>query len=262
MSWLSAVGDWVLGLAGSPWAYVALAVLATIDGFFPPVPSETVVIALASLSVSTGQPLLWLVALAAAIGAFCGDQVAYTIGKRVDLRARGLMQGERQQRTLAWAERALRERGAALIIAARYIPVGRVAVNMTAGGLGYPRARFSALVAVAAVSWAGYTVALGSVAGHWFGHSPWLAVVVGVAGGLVLGAVADPVLSWVGRRMGWRALAGRPSEAPLSEEASLPEEAPLPEGAAEPGQTPVPEPGVPEQSSGLDDDLADGPRGA
>lgn len=207
MSWVTSLGDWVMGLTGTPWVFVALWALALVDGFFPPVPSETVVIALASLSVSTGSPALWLVALVAALGAFSGDQVAYSIGKRVDLRRRGFIRSQRMRDAMDWAERALQERGAVFIIAARYIPVGRVAVNMTAGGLRYPRGRFTALAAIAAVSWAGYTVVLGSTAGVLFGSTPWLAVFVGVAGGVLLGMVADPLLTRLGRRMGWIVLA-------------------------------------------------------
>lgn len=215
MSWVSVLGDWVLSLVGSPWVYGALTSFAIIDGFFPPVPSETLVIALAALSRSTGEPLLWLVALAAAIGAFTGDQIAYSIGKRADLSTWRVMRGERQQRALARAVKALHERGAVYIVAARYIPVGRVAVNMTAGGLHYPRARFSALAGVAAVSWAAYTVAIGTVAGHFFAGTPWLGVVAGVAGGMLLGTLADPALSWLGRRMGWQVLISKPGDAPL-----------------------------------------------
>ncbi|WP_026532979.1 hypothetical protein [Arthrobacter sp. H41] len=36
-------GEWALTLAGSPWLLLILYALATIDGFFPPVPSEGVV---------------------------------------------------------------------------------------------------------------------------------------------------------------------------------------------------------------------------
>ena len=68
--------DWVVALANAPWVYLALFALATIDGLFPPVPSESVVIALAALSVSAGTPNLALILLAAATGAFTGDQIA------------------------------------------------------------------------------------------------------------------------------------------------------------------------------------------
>ncbi|HMO11619.1 MAG TPA: VTT domain-containing protein, partial [Actinotalea sp.] len=148
---LTGVTDWVVGLAALPGVYPVLYLFATIDGFFPPIPSESVVIALAALHGSSGVPNLWLVMLVAALGAFTGDQIAYSIGKHVPIRRLRYLRGARAQQAFAWAERALAERGASFIIAARYIPVGRVAVNMTAGGLGYPRRRFTGLAAIAAV---------------------------------------------------------------------------------------------------------------
>ncbi len=190
--------QWTLEMAGSPWVYAVLYVFATVDGFFPPVPSESVVIALTSLSVSTGAPLLWPVVLVAALGAFTGDQIAYQIGRRVRIRELRWFRGRRGQAVLDWAERALATRGAAFIIAARYIPVGRVAVNMTAGALGFRRRRFVLLTGIAAVTWALYSTAIGVGAGHVLGHdNPVLGVVVGVVGGMVIGLVVD----WVLRRV-------------------------------------------------------------
>lgn len=194
------VEDWVLTLAGSPWVFLALYAFAAIDGFFPPIPSETVVIALASLSVSTGQPDLWQVGVVAAAGAFTGDQIAYTIGRRIRVRELAVMRGERQQRVLAWAERALAERGATFIVAARYVPVGRIAVNMTAGAVRFPRRRFTGLVVVAAITWSIYSVLLGVGAGAWLGHNPLLGVAVGVCGGLLIGMALDPLLTRLAAR--------------------------------------------------------------
>ncbi len=186
--------DWVVALTGSPWLFVALLGFTSIDGFFPPIPSESVVIALAALAVSTGDPNFWVLGAVAAAGAFCGDQIAYSIGHRVSIRRLRVMQGRRTQRAVAWAERALAVRGATFIIAARYVPVGRVAVNMTAGAVGYPRSRFSLLAGIAAVTWSVYSVMLGIGAGVWLGHHPLLAVIVGVFGGILLGLAVDPLL--------------------------------------------------------------------
>lgn len=199
MEWVTVLGDWALALAGSPWVFVALYAFATIDGFFPPIPSESVVIALAALSMSTGEPQLWPVAVAAALGAFSGDQIAYSIGHRIPTRRLRLFRSERAQRAIDRAEHALAERGAAFIIAARYIPVGRVAVNMTAGTVGYSRRRFSLYAAIAAVSWAAYSLALGVGAGVWLAGHPWLAVLAGVVGGIALGLVLDPLISRITR---------------------------------------------------------------
>lgn len=74
---------WILALAASAWIYPALFGFATIDGFFPPVPSESVVITLAVSAHATGEPNLVLVLLVAALGAWTGDQIAFAIGRAV-----------------------------------------------------------------------------------------------------------------------------------------------------------------------------------
>ncbi|MCC2312678.1 DedA family protein [Cellulomonas xiejunii] len=188
--------EWALELAASPWVFAVLFGFATIDGFFPPIPSESFVIALASLSTSTGSPVLWPVILCAALGAFTGDQIAFQIGRSLRIRDLRGFRGRRGQVLLDWAERALRDRGAAFIIAARYIPVGRVAVNMTAGALGFRRGRFVLLTSIAAVTWALYSTLIGIGTGTVLGHSPLVGVIVGVVGGFVIGLVVD----WVLRR--------------------------------------------------------------
>jgi len=193
---MSVLEQWALNLAGSPWVFLAMYLFATIDGFFPPIPSESLVIALASLSASAGTPALLPVILVAAAGAFTGDQIAYTIGTRVNVRSLRLLRGAKGQSALDWAERALAERGASFIIAARYIPVGRVAVNMTAGAVHFPRRRFVGLAALAAITWATYSALIGVGAGKLLAGHPVLAIVVGVIGGLVIGVVVD----WVLRR--------------------------------------------------------------
>jgi membrane protein DedA with SNARE-associated domain len=194
--WISAIEDWVPMLAESLWVYPALVLFATIDGFFPPIPSESVVIGLASLSVSHGEPNLALIALAGAVGAFTGDQIAYLIGSRVDVHRLRIFRTGRGQKALAWAEHALAHRGSSFILAARYIPIGRVAVNMTAGALGYPRRRFVGLTALAAVTWAIYGTLVGAGAGLWLEKHPVIAVVAGV----VVGTVAGVAIDWVLRR--------------------------------------------------------------
>lgn len=214
LDWISAVEAWVPALAESLWVYPALALFALVDGFFPPIPSESVVIALASLSVSQGQPNLLLIGVAGAVGAFVGDQIAYLIGSKVDVHRLRLFRTERGRKTLAWAEHALAHRGSSFILAARYIPVGRVAVNMSAGALGYPRKRFVGLTALAAVTWAAYGTLVGVGAGIWLESHPLIAVVAGVVVGTLVGVGID----WVLRR--WTGLGRTPagSTAPADEE--------------------------------------------
>lgn len=181
----------ILALAASPLVYVGMYLFATIDGFFPPIPSESLAIALAALSAASGRPNMALIIVAAAAGAFTGDQIAYSIGKWLPVSRIPLLRGERGRRTLNWAERTLARRGASFILAARYIPVGRVAVNMTSGAVGYPRRRFIGLVAIASITWALYSAAIGVGAGIWFKGHPMGAVVVGIITGLLIGLVID-----------------------------------------------------------------------
>lgn len=174
---------------------VALYAATAVDGFFPPVPSESVVIALAALPAAAGRPSMWLLGVVAALGAFTGDQVAYSIGRRIPIRRLRVLRSERAQSVMTWAEGALRDRSAAFIIGARFVPGGRVAVNTAAGAMHFSRPLFSALAAVAAVLWSAYSLFLGVGARHLLEHHhPLLVVAGGVCGGLLTGVVVDRVL--------------------------------------------------------------------
>ena len=183
--------SWILSLAASPLVYLGMYLFAAIDGLFPPIPSESLAIAMAALSMSSGRPNLALIILSAAAGAFTGDQIAYTIGKHLDVLRIPFMGCPRGQKTLRWAERTLARRGAAVILAARYIPVGRVAMNMTVGAVGYPRRRFVGIDAIASLTWAMYSTAIGIGAGEWFKGHPLGAIVVGLVGGMLIGLMLD-----------------------------------------------------------------------
>ncbi|WP_324649628.1 DedA family protein [Georgenia sp. H159] len=199
---MAAVEAWVLGMADSPWLLVAVLALAAIDGFFPPVPSESVVIAVAVLAMTGDGPNLWLLILVAAAGAFTGDVIAYTIGTKVPIDRLRILQGRRGRASVAWAGRALASRGTVFILSARFIPIGRVAVNMTAGAVGYPRPRFLLVAGIAAVTWGVYSTLLGVGAGVFLHDHPLVAIAVGMTGGVLLGFVVDSVLRRFHGRLG------------------------------------------------------------
>lgn len=190
-AWLASLGDMVLEVAATPWSLVLLFVFTIVDGFFPPVPSESIVITLASLSMTGDGPPLWGIIPVAALAAFLGDVIAYTIGTKVPLRRFRIFRGKRGARTLAWAEHTLQHRGGAFILAARYIPIGRVAVNMSAGALDFPRRRFILFAAIGGVCWAVYSTLLGIGAGAVLKDQPLLAVGVGIVLGIVIGTLVD-----------------------------------------------------------------------
>ena len=95
------LGNLVTMVVVSPWAMLVLFALCMLDGFLPPVPSESVVIALAALSVTGAAPPVPLLILVAALGAFAGDQIAYRLGARVPMERWPWMRGPRSIGTRA-----------------------------------------------------------------------------------------------------------------------------------------------------------------
>lgn len=182
--------------AASPWVLPVLLVCCWVDGFFPPFPSESLVIATSALTVSAGGgPPLWAVAVVAGVGAFAGDLTAFWLGRRVPLDRVPLLRAGRGRATVEWARRSLERRGGVAVLAARYVPVGRVAVNVAAGAVGFPARRFAAYAALAAATWAAYSVVVGVAAGAVLHDNPLLGVVAGLAVGAVLGLVLDALAS-------------------------------------------------------------------
>ena len=137
-----------------------------------------------------------LVLLAAASGAYVGDLIAYAIGSRIDVHRLPFLRRGRGRRTLTWAERSLTNGGTGFILAARFLPVARVAVNMAAGALGYPRRRFLGIAAIGSVAWAGYSAMIGIGAGAWLQGRPLGAVMLGIVVGLLVGGLLDAVFRW------------------------------------------------------------------
>lgn len=188
---------WVIESALSPRALVVVAVCCFVDGFFPPIPSESVITALAAV-LATKDPgrIAALVPLAAA-GAFCGDNVAYLIGSRLH---HLLNRFPKLRDRVHDASLHIRRRGATLIITARFIPVGRVAVNMGAGLAGYPHRRFMGVTAISASIWALYAAGIGVAAGRFIHDQPLLGAAIGVVLGVAIGTIVDRIISARQRR--------------------------------------------------------------
>jgi len=160
-------------------SYLALFSLAAVDGFFPVVPSETSVIT-AGVFAAAGDPNLPLVILAAALGAFAGDQVSYAVGRLTGPRLYDRAPpGARRRAALDRARGALAARGGVIIVASRYLPGGRTAVTLTAGAVGYRWNRFAAFGAVAAMTWGTYTALVGYLGGVAFEHNPLIGLLLG-----------------------------------------------------------------------------------
>lgn len=180
--------------AAALWVLPALFLLATFDALLPPVPSESVVITLAAFGAASGSPHLLALGAVAAAGAFIGDNLTFTLARRSGLTRLRSSPRPKVAQAFRRAESELDRRGGLAIVVARYIPVGRVAVNVTAGAGTFSRQRFVLLSGMAAVSWATYSVGIGALAGRWVEHNPLLGAVGGVVLAGSLGLVVDRVL--------------------------------------------------------------------
>ncbi len=202
------LNELIMQAIASPWLYLVLFAVTVIDGFFPPVPSETVLVAAAAVAASTGDGNLLLLGLVAAVGATIGDNLAFLIGRRLGTSRFAWMRRPRVVTAFAYAQRALDRRSATLILGARYIPVGRVAVNMSAGALGFPWRRFLPLSLIAGASWSIFSLAIGLLAGAWIKDQPLLSALLGIGVALVIGVVVDRIAAARRRRAPVAHLAG------------------------------------------------------
>lgn len=207
--------DIIFALAGSPWAYVVLAALLIVDGFFPFVPGETFVGALSALAAAGSGPAVGAVLGVAVAATIIGDAIAFMLGRRIGLTRWAWMRRPRVVSAFAWAARGLRKRPAVFFLAAKFVPVGRVAVTMTAGATGFPVGRYIPLSIIASSFYTLYHVAIGYVAGSWLSAHPLLAILVSVGSVLLLGFTIDTIVGSLSRERRRRMLmAGDDDTAP------------------------------------------------
>ncbi|MFI6372245.1 DedA family protein [Streptomyces sp. NPDC050546] len=178
-------------LIGSPWIYAVVALSILLDVFLPVLPSGVLVITVATAaaaSSATDVPDILALILCAATASVLGDLVAYRLawrgGARLD---RAISRSRRLTTAQERLGAALARGGGALVVLARFAPAGRSVVSLGAGAA-HRRARdFLPWSALAGLTWAAYSVALGWFGAHWLGAS-WLATAVSV--GALFGAGA------------------------------------------------------------------------
>jgi membrane protein DedA with SNARE-associated domain len=180
-------------LMSSWWIYLALFGFATLDGFFPAIPSETLVVT-AGVFAALGEPNLYGVIATAAAGALVGDHVSYLLGRGAGgrLLARFTPGTKRHAMTL-WARKALAERGGLVLVVARYVPGGRTAVTLTMGAVRYPLRSFSFFAGLAALSWGLYCSMVGYLGGRAFEDNPVKGVILGIGLALTVTLIVEVV---------------------------------------------------------------------
>ena len=225
------VNEAIVHAANAWWILPIVYVFCLIDGFMPILPSETLLVALGAVAASTGEPNAFLLILVGAAGAISGDQIAYRIGRRVGTERFGWMRRRRTKSLFAFAYKELSERGAMLIFTARYIPGGRVVVNLSAGATGYSIRRFTALDVFGCMTWAGYSVTIGVVAGGWFHDNKLLGIGLSVALAICLGYLIDKIVHTLLKRFGRKTSEPANGSTRTRHHESLPEVVKVPDDA-------------------------------
>jgi membrane protein DedA with SNARE-associated domain len=191
------VADLVQSSADAPWFWLLIFAVAGLDALLPFMPSETTVLTVAVL-IGPVPGRLALLGLVAAGGALAGDLLGHTIGRRAGPRAVArLLPGERGRKRYERARASVHRHAPTLLIAARYLPGGRVAAALATGSLGFPQRRFAALDAVGCALWAVLTTLTGALGGAAFAHDPLRGLIC--AFGLTLAILA---LVGAARRLG------------------------------------------------------------
>ncbi|WP_405742954.1 VTT domain-containing protein [Streptomyces sp. NBC_00028] len=189
-------------LTGSPWIYALVAASVLLDVFLPVLPSGVLVITAATAAaagtaagkVPADVPDILLLTLCAATASVLGDLVAYRLAWRG---------GDRLDRAIARSRRlttaqerlggALARGGGALVVVARFAPAGRSVVSFVAGAAHRRIREFLPWSALAGLTWAAYSVALGYYGAQWLGTT-WLATGVSVLALFGAGAGAAYVM--------------------------------------------------------------------
>jgi membrane protein DedA with SNARE-associated domain len=180
-------------LAGSPWAYLVMAGILIIDGFFPFVPGETAVVTLASLGAAGHGPIVWLVLVVAIVATMVGDAIAFTIGRRIGIDRWGWMRRPRVARAFTWAAAGLVRRPTVFLMIAKFVPFARVAVTMTAGAGRLPVRRYLPISFAASTVYTSYHVIVAVIFGVTFAGTPLIGAGLAILAVIVFGAIFEVV---------------------------------------------------------------------
>ena len=185
------------GLGANPWALAALAGLVFADAFLVVVPGEIAVTALGAVAVSHGLPPLWAVIVVGGAAAFAGDVCCYLGGRLLHPRRWRPLQRPSVLRAMDWGASRLRTHAATAVFTARFIPFGRLAVNLSAGAAHVPAVRYLPIAGLAAVAWAAFQALVGAAIASVLPGGTFTAVLVSIAVAVAVGWAIDAALARV-----------------------------------------------------------------
>ncbi|WP_330296226.1 DedA family protein [Streptomyces sp. NBC_00503] len=188
-------------LTSSPWIYALVALSILLDVFLPVLPSGVLVItaaaAAAAAAGATGPapvhaqvPDILALLVTAVTASVLGDMAAYRLARRGGARLdRAIARSRRLTRAQERLGIALARGGGALVVVARFAPAGRSVVSLGAGKTQRKVREFLPWSVLAAIAWAGYSIALGYFGTQWLGTT-WLGTAVSLIALFAAGALA------------------------------------------------------------------------
>ena len=152
------VARW-LGEVSEQWAYVLCLLLVWFDAVIPIFPGETT-LAAASTIAAGGGLTLGLIMLAGALGAILGDSSLFWIARTSAAKMRPHLDEALENPKVRIAWESLDRSPGLLIVAGRYVPGMRFAVNASMGLSNIPYRRFFPWSVLGGALWSVYTCAL------------------------------------------------------------------------------------------------------
>ncbi|MFP5022180.1 VTT domain-containing protein [Pseudonocardia phyllosphaerae] len=200
------------GVLHSAWLLPALVLMIAVDGPAPVLPTETILLSgIASATVVRDVPMLIGLYLAAVTGAVLGDLLLYGLG-RGSHRLLPRKATEDSNGVARWVRSNLFARPVTVLVAARFVPAGRLVGGVASGRLGLPMRSFLAGTGTSAALWGLYLLGVGLLLGPVTDGNPLLCVLAGgVMAVLASGAFA------VGRKVHQLWTSRRRRDAPVVE---------------------------------------------
>lgn len=171
--------------------YWVVALIVGLESMGVPLPGETILV-LASIYAAADPSLnIWLVILAASIGAIIGDNIGFWIGYRYAYRLLlryGRHVGVSEAR-IKVGQYLFRSYGGAVVFFGRFVALLRILAAVLAGANRMPWPRFLVANAAGGIVWAGVF----GLSGYWFGRQVfrlehhWAPFVIGGSIALFLG---------------------------------------------------------------------------
>lgn len=146
-------------LLHSGWLIPALAALVAVDGPFPIVPSEPLLMSASVLAFGAGDiPVVLGLFVAALLGSVVGDVAMFALGRS----SRRL---DRENGLSRWVCANVVNRTGMTLVGARFLPAGRLISTVAAGRYGVPVHRFLPWSLASSVAWSVYILAFGLALG-------------------------------------------------------------------------------------------------